>query len=294
MKNLIIILIFTIVLFFYLHIIYHLKKSNDLDVYEIKTPSKDELEEICNYRQPVLFHYYNNEINNYFNFDNIKLHNQFDINVRNADKNLSDEHELYIPFNTSKLFEIIKTGSTNTYITENNNDFLNESGLIKNIKYNDNLLRPYFMISNKYDLLTGCKFSRTPFRYNLNYRNYFHVVSGNVKIKLSPPNSSKHLNEVKDYDNYEFRTNINLWKPTSNDKLNINKIKIIDVNLSQGQIIYIPNYWWYTFEYDVNTIIINYRYDTYMSLISQCPQLMMYMLQAQNIKINKFNKYNSD
>ena len=62
MKNLLIILIFIIVLFFYLHIIYHLKKSNDLEVYEINEPTKNELEEICNYRQPVIFYYNSNLI----------------------------------------------------------------------------------------------------------------------------------------------------------------------------------------------------------------------------------------
>ena len=68
MKNILIVLIFTTVLFFYLHIIYHLKKSNDLEIYEINTPTKNELEEICNYRQPVIFDY-NNDSSNNINLD---------------------------------------------------------------------------------------------------------------------------------------------------------------------------------------------------------------------------------
>jgi len=35
------IFIFCIVLFLYLHIIFHLKTSNDLEVYTIESPSKD-------------------------------------------------------------------------------------------------------------------------------------------------------------------------------------------------------------------------------------------------------------
>ena len=40
-------LIFCIVLFLYLHIFFHLKTINDLEVYEVEEPSKDKLEEIC-------------------------------------------------------------------------------------------------------------------------------------------------------------------------------------------------------------------------------------------------------
>ena len=49
------IFVFCFVLFLYLHIYYHLKTSNDLEVFEIEGSSKDSLEEICDIRQPVLF-----------------------------------------------------------------------------------------------------------------------------------------------------------------------------------------------------------------------------------------------
>ena len=57
MKALFTILIFCLVLFIYLHINFHLKQSNDLEVYEIDQPSKEKLEEICDIRQPVIFDY---------------------------------------------------------------------------------------------------------------------------------------------------------------------------------------------------------------------------------------------
>ena len=46
MKFVLITLIFVIVLFLYLHIFFHIKTSNDLEVYECETPDKDKLEEI--------------------------------------------------------------------------------------------------------------------------------------------------------------------------------------------------------------------------------------------------------
>ena len=47
--------IFCLVLFFYLHIQFHLKTSDDLEIYEIEQASKTKMEEICDLRQPVLF-----------------------------------------------------------------------------------------------------------------------------------------------------------------------------------------------------------------------------------------------
>jgi hypothetical protein len=47
--------IFCLVLFIYLHIQFHLKTSEDLEMYEVEQPSKERLEEICDIRQPVLF-----------------------------------------------------------------------------------------------------------------------------------------------------------------------------------------------------------------------------------------------
>ena len=107
MKNLLIILIFIIVLFFYLHIIYHLKKSNDLEVYEINEPTKNELEEICNYRQPVIFYYNSNLSEDINNEQIITKYSSFDLNVRNV-KNNNTEQEMYIPYKVKDLFSVFE------------------------------------------------------------------------------------------------------------------------------------------------------------------------------------------
>jgi hypothetical protein len=54
--------IFCLVLFIYLHVQFHLKTGEDLEMYEIDEPSKGKLEEICDIRQPVLFDFDNQKI----------------------------------------------------------------------------------------------------------------------------------------------------------------------------------------------------------------------------------------
>ena len=55
MKIIIGFVIFFLVLFIYLHVLFHLKTSNDLEIYELDEISKEKLEEICDLRQPVIF-----------------------------------------------------------------------------------------------------------------------------------------------------------------------------------------------------------------------------------------------
>ena len=64
MKTIINIFIFCLILFIYLHIQYHLKTSNDLEIYEIEQPSKQKFEEICDIRQPTIFHFNNTNLVN--------------------------------------------------------------------------------------------------------------------------------------------------------------------------------------------------------------------------------------
>ena len=49
------ILIFSMVLFIYMHIYYQFKTSNDNEIYTLEEPQKNRLEEIANLRQPFIF-----------------------------------------------------------------------------------------------------------------------------------------------------------------------------------------------------------------------------------------------
>ena len=57
MQIIFIFFIFCLVLFIYLHVYFHLKTGEELEVYEIDQPSKDKLEEICDIRQPIIFEF---------------------------------------------------------------------------------------------------------------------------------------------------------------------------------------------------------------------------------------------
>ena len=291
MKIIIGLFIFCLVLFIYLHIQFHLKTGDDLEMYEIDQPSKDKLEEICDLRQPVLFDFDSQKIEEATNKTYItNNYHAFEIKIRNS-KETSTDDELYIPLalhSANKLFDEDKTAS---YFSENNTDFLEETGIIKNFKYNDEFLRPYMVSNCNYDMMIGSLQTCTPFRYEINYRNYFLLTQGSAQIKMAPPHSTKYLYPNYDYENFEFRSPVNPWTPQPKYVADFDKIKCLEFSLNPGKTLFIPAYWWYSIKFNTaNTSISCFHYRTYMNNLAITPYIALHALQIQNIKRNVAKK----
>jgi hypothetical protein len=227
----------------------------------------------------------------------LKQYHAFEIKVRNV-KESEDIHissELYVPFPLKEAMTLFEEDKFSQYITERNEDFLNESGIVKVLQNNDTYLRPYMVSNCNYDILTGSNKTVTPFRYELNYRNFFLCTKGSVKIKLSPPHSIKYLHPIYDYENFEFRSRINPWSVASNYKKDFEKTKCLEVVLEEGKSIFIPPYWWYSIEFSANSsFIVCLKYRTYMNNVAILPYTGMYFLQNQNVKRNSHKTMEED
>lgn len=284
------ILIFFLVLFVYINICYHLKKSNDLEIYTIHNPSKYKLEEICNLRQPVIFTMPSHELTKCKLSKMEDNYNVFDIKIRNLEK-INTENDIYLPLKLSNAIKLIQNDKELKYLSENNEDFLNETLAINVLKYNDAFLRPPLLSKCIYDYIIG---GQTPLRYDLNFRNFYYVSSGSVNIKLVPPHYKKHLNVHSDYEKLEFRSPLNLWDIQADYKDNYDKIKVLDVTLNEGDFIYIPAYWFYSIKFNGISSVCVFKYLTFMNTISILPQLFMNMLQLQNMKHSIVSTFNEN
>ena len=112
---------------------FHLKTSNDLEVYTIENVSKDRLEEICNLKQPVLFDYNNENLLELANITKMEeLYGAFDVKIRNIEQK-DEESEKYLPILLSEVVKLFQNKINNKIIIENNADFLEETGLLKKI-----------------------------------------------------------------------------------------------------------------------------------------------------------------
>lgn len=284
-----------------------MKRSNDLEVYEIEQPSKQRLEEVCDIRQPTTFEYYNEHLLTSLSYHGITTnYRAFDIQVRdvsvsgsvdNPEKsqkgsdNTNNNTVLYIPVTLKIAHEVFQKDTEAKYISENNTDFIDETGLVKVFQLNDDFLRPYMVSTCMYDIMMASVATTTPLRYEVNYRNYFLVTQGRVKILLIPPKDSKYLYPISDYDVFEFRSPVNPWKVQPEYQDDFDKIKTLEVELFQGMIMYIPAYWWYSVQFVVpETSICSFKYRTHMNSIAILPRTMMNVLQNLNIKRDTLEK----
>ena len=298
MQSVFAVLIFCVVLFLYLHIYFHMKTSNDLEVYEIDQPSKDKLEEVCDLRQPVMFDYANDRLMESCTLQAMRsAYGAFDVRLRNV-KDTADEADAtdpYVPLTLHAVADAFRSDKESRYITENNNDFLEETGLVKTFKYNDAFLRPPMVSKCLYDVMCASPGTQTPLRYELNYRNYYLVTQGSVKIRLIAPHASKYLYPVADYDNFEFRSPVNPWSVQPEYRADFDKLKTMDVELRAGQIIYIPAYWWCSMQFPASSAASSstmccFKYRTYMNTVSILDKICMWMLQQQNVKRDAIEK----
>ena len=89
--------IFCIILFLYLHIQFHLKTSNDLEIFDIDYESKEIFEEICDFRQPVLFNNQQDQMKivQNMNKDNLlKKFPAFEIKIRDTQNKEYEEDNM--------------------------------------------------------------------------------------------------------------------------------------------------------------------------------------------------------
>ena len=264
------ILIFIIILFLYMHIIDQYKKSEDLEIYEMDYVSNNDLQSICNIKQPVLF-----ELTNEITLENIEEKSQYDVKVRDTKDN-SD----YILLKFDSFKTLIDTDSESHFITENNHEFIEESGLYNSFSSLNDSLKPVFSVNTQYDILMGSKNSHTPLRYHTNDRLFYLVVSGKIRVKMTPWKSSKYLNPIMDYDNYEFRSDVN---PFDSDETG--KIKFLEFDVLANYALYIPPYWWYTIQYiESDTLVLGAKYISMMNLIANSHHLFKYYIQQYSTK----------
>ena len=165
------ILILLIILFLYIHINYYLTTSNYLEIYEIDFKSKEKFEELCNLKQPLLiknFIFNEDELLENFKLENIvSNYGNFDIKLYNKENN---SIPIFLDF--LKASTVFKNDNSSNYISENNNDFLIESSLIKNLQNIDILLRPYGISKINYDIIMGSANSYT----NFNISGFHNLV----------------------------------------------------------------------------------------------------------------------
>lgn len=285
MEILINIIIFILLLFLYLHINNQLKRSEDLEISEMDYCDNENLQEICELKQPILFqyNYVNGEFFQEITLDNLFNHGAQEIKVKDATEFFVENENpdyLYLPYKSANSLFISDTKGK--YFSEKNSDFIEETTLTSSFEENNLFLKPAFTVNSKYDFMVGSKNVILPLRYHTSARQFLCVNSGKITVKMTPWKSRKYLNPIKDYEHYDFRSTLNPW--TSDDE-NMMKLRFLEFDVRAGYVLYIPPYWFYSIKFSDSTenLVSQFTYDTATSFIVNLSNYSMYYLQQSNI-----------
>jgi hypothetical protein len=288
-------LIFIVLFFLYVHINAHYKKNEDLEIYETDYTTNADIQDVCNLKQPTLFDFRQccPELFENDNYSLDKLCQKYDkylVKVKNSTDYFADPvNEIVdaVPLSLGNYRVLALTDSKSRYYTDGNEFFVEDSGLSVGIV--DEFLKPSFSVQTSYDIITGSPGTSMPMQYHNHLRRFLIVTSGRIHVKMTPWKSHKYLHPVTDYENYEFRSAMNIWSRAHNsDKIraDFDRIKFTDFDVHAGYALYIPPYWWYSVQFaeNVESAIVSATYDSTISIIANGADLARHFLQLQRNK----------
>jgi hypothetical protein len=287
MQALISFFIFVFVLFLYIHVTSVWKKSEDLEIYEVDYTTHNALQEVVAIKQPVLFQLAPHHSNFFTKMSLSKMakYDNYDVNVKDlADYKKEDSvYSISLPMRTAT--KLMATDTHARYVSEDNARFLEESGFDAVAHSLDTFLKPNFTVSRIYDFMYGSKHACTPLKYHVDYQYYIVVNEGKIRMKMTPWKSSRILEPISDYENYEFRSLLNPWKPEER-KRDYEKIRFLDFEVYAGSVLFVPAYWWYSICFSGETLnsLTIVRYNTGASVLANLNHLGKYVLQQNNTK----------
>lgn len=279
-------LVFILILLLYIHITAQYKRSEDLEIYEADYKSNQDLQDICDIKQPVLFHIESfNPIFFEHNISDILEHSKTEYEARVKDVNdIKTGDYILIPFRSA--YGLMETDSNSRFYSENNYD-MTEDIIAHHFKTMDEYLKPKFTLQTKYDVIFGSNGAYTTLKYHTNYRQFLCVQKGKITVKMTPWKSRKLLHIENDYENYEFRSHINVWKPQYQYLNDMEKLKFLEFDIQPGYMLFIPPYWFYSIQFNSSNddlaMVASFTYNTPMNIVANSPKLSMYYLQQFNV-----------
>jgi hypothetical protein len=287
--------IFVIVAFLYIHVVAQWKKSEDLEIYETDYTDTKQFQEVIAVRQPVLFLFqrpvpmpiYESiqfaRMAKYGSY-NVKIKDMYDYWKPSTGDSAADSVDAVIlPFGSAR--SLCESDAHSRYVSENNSEFLEETGLERAISSMDEFLKPPFCMYSKHDLMFGAKHAATPMRYHTSSAYFVIPTTGKISVKMTPWKSGKYLHPVKDYEYYEFWSRVNVWNPNPIHKPEMDKLQFLEFDVYPNYVLSVPPYWWYSirFSTDPNNCVCAITYDTIINAVAQLPDWGMYYLQQTNI-----------
>ena len=277
-------LFFILSFLLYLHIKQEFVRHNNIIVYNLDYISNNNLQQCCNKKQPFVFNIQIDPLKlSLINPINIDLYDTLPITIYYTNTIESNNYKLF----TGKTLLLSDTKSV-VYSMNNViliNELMNTNEYMNTLKsklISDIIPFPYKIKSIlNFDYIFGSIHTKTPYEYHKNTSKYIIIMpNSDVTIRFLPYNSL--TNNTKDesiYYNSDLSTfngstinvytniNDNTNDNNNNDKTTANNNDKTTDNIT---LIYIPQYCWYSIEYNNNvSSCILVWYNNPISIISQ-------------------------
>lgn len=284
-------LVFLLVLIFYLQLTEQHKKNNDLEVYQLDYIERKEIRDYCRLKLPIVINYNNvhpefvSQINRkgiLETLSSLQIKNQSDFY-----KDIPDNS--YVEMDTKNANILFETSTDEPYYTEKNGDSIQASSLRSVFESNNFLLKPEMNLVTEYDILFGKEGSQTPFRYHTQCRKFICCHEGSVSIKMSSWDSTELLNPIHNYEGYDFRSPINVWNPQANWTANVKQMETLDIVLEKGCMLYIPSFWWYSIQFNSESLVSSSQYSSAMNCVYNLPSWTLHYIQKINVETQVSN-----
>jgi hypothetical protein len=258
-KIVLFIAVFIIVLFFYLHLQYHLKINNDINVFEVSEISKSELQKAHDLRSPYLFSHSATEklilpedtckMIHLENYKNTKTFLPIDVTQSECNTLLTQKKYVRFHRNCEFMTKQIKEA--------------NKRGLA--------MLKPYGFANENINLVENNK-DGTWNQKMRSERNYIIVQQNGTLVRLANELTQQDYEYVEDHGNQNYYLDTNIWNMES-------KNKHLELELHKGTILHVPKGWFISVK---GAPIVTVHYDSPMSMLSRAHEYILYFMQKTN------------
>ena len=261
-------MLFIILVIIYSHVSAEYRKSEDLEIYEMDYKTNQQLQEICALKQPFVFTI-SGVCPELFQLDYTTWKNA-DVTIKDCTTTsieLSDD-AIVLPIRSA--MRLMQTDTRAKYYSEDNESFLQDVGVHTQICLClDPVLKPSLSVVSNYDLILGSTNAYTPLRYHTGYRQFYTVLQGKIRVKMAPYSSVRQMSSPPTVDTDFF----GFCAATVNPWLTDTSIKYVECIVSEGNVLYVPPYWWYSIQYVTKeTILVSSRYYSPPNIIAHLPE----------------------
>ncbi len=205
-----------ILIFIYSHI-YHINKiNNQVEILQAEVPDKNKIQDLLVHKQPTIFR-----------------------QVLYGCEPIVDIFDVEI----EEINEIVKV---NKHFSRAIKEFLEPYGL------------PFSTGWNYYITDRNEEYTQQNFILQENHRHLIAQITGVQRIYLASPNQIDFLKPlIKKKDNiFKTISKTNFWNKEETSKEPFNKLQYIEIILREGNILYIPNGWWYLQKVDESGLVM--------------------------------------